>query len=651
MSQDPLAVLESECRNFLVDASIDPSVIEFMLPTRKEFGELATNVAFRLAKTLRRSPQVIAAEIAGHFTPGKYRLIESVQSAGGGYVNFHVDYNRFGALTLKSVIDADTRYGEPETPRGQHVVIEHTAVNPNKPWHIGHARNAILGDTVGRILRKVGYDVEIQNWINDAGLQIGETVFALRLFNAPMDVQEKFDHYLAGFYVRINQILSAEPKLREHKPLAGHAAEPTELEDVESKLLEIDRIKREIDNTLHDLEKGKYRGIIERCVDAQLQTAWHLGVFYDLLSWESDILRAELLQEAMGRIQTSPNVYVVQEGRLKGCLVIRLGELVEKKDDAQEDIEASQVVLVRSNGLPTYIGKDIAYHMWKFGLLDRDMRYKVKLVQPNEEPLWTSSIDGAERETRVPDKVINVIGAEQIYAQQAVYAALKALGYTKEYQGSHHLAYGLVQLEEGRMSGRKGVGISADEVISAVVEQAHQQVLSRREDGLSESDARRIAKAVAIGAIRFEMVRYDPNTLITFRIADILDLKGYSSVYLQYAYVRARTIIKKARERGAAFAGEIGDSLLLEQAEERALVNMLAQFPSTLDKAAETYSPNVVTSYGYRLATAFTQFYEKWPVLRSLGEEQRARLALVDATAKVLRNTLIVLGIPVLEQI
>ncbi len=650
MSQDPLALLESECRNFLVDQSIDPSVIEFMLPTRKEFGELATNVAFKLAKTMRRSPQVIADEIAGHFTPGRYKLIESVQSAGGGYVNFHVDYNRFGALILKTVIDADTRYGEPETPRGQKVVIEHTAVNPNKPWHIGHARNAILGDTVGRILRKVGYDVEIQNWINDAGLQIGETVFAFKSFNAPVDVQDKFDHYLAGFYVRINRILSEEPKLRE-KLLAGHAADPMKLEDVKSNLLEIERIKREVDNTLHDLEKGKYRGIIERCVDAQLQTAWHLSVFYDLLSWETDILRAELLEEAMGRIQESPNVYVVQEGRLKGCLVIKLDELIEKKDDEQGDTETGEVVLVRSNGLPTYIGKDIAYHMWKFGLLDRDMRYKVKLVQPNEEPLWTSSIDGAERETRVPDKVINVIGAEQIYAQQAVYAALEAMGYSKEYQGSHHLAYGLVQLEEGRMSGRKGVWISTDEVITAVVEEAHKQLLSRREDRLNESDARRIAEAVAIGAIRFEMVRYDPNTVITFRISDILDLKGYSSVYLQYAYVRAMTIIKKARERSAAFADEIGDSLRLEQEEERALVKMLAQYPSTLDKAAEMLSPNIVTSYGYRLATVFTQFYEKWPVLRSSGEEQRARLALVDATSKVLKNTLVVLGIPVLEQI
>lgn len=650
MNRDPITDLHLECMKCLGDHQ-EVSLAEFSVPPRREFGDLACNLAFKLARTLGKPPHVIASDIVEGFNPEDYTLVRSVEVGGAGFINFRINREGFGMRVINAIQEADEQYGEPDYPPKKMVLVEHTAVNPNKPWHIGHARNAILGDTVGRVLRKAGYDVEIHNWINDAGRQIGETIYALKHYSAPTEVDEKFDHYLAQYYVRLNEVLSQKEMLQEQLVLAETSDDRDKHGELNEKLREIEQIEEGVEDTLRGLEKGEYRAIIERCVDAQLQTAWRLGVFYDLLTWETDIVRAKLLEEAMVRIQQSPHVYIPQDGHHKGCLIIEMGELLGRTTEDYTEDHTDKVVLVRSNGLPSYVGKDIAFQMWKFGLLNRDMKYKLHCVQPNGTNLETTSPEGAERERKTPTKVVNVIGAEQSYAQQVVYAALKIIGFEKEYAGSFHLDYGLVGLEEGRMSGRQGVWISADEVIGAVVDEAHIQLKERRGDDLDEDEAMRIAEAIAIGAIRFEMCRYDPTTFLTFRIGDMLDLKGYSSLYLQYAHVRAKMILKKARARNLLPTQWEHTNLYFEKEEEWVLTYTLAQFPSTVNRAGEMLNPGLLTSYGYELATVFNQFYEKCPVIQASGELLNTRLALVDSTSKVLRNVLNVLGIPLVDRI
>lgn len=651
MARDPMVELHLECRKFFEDRQIDSSLVVLTVPPRKELGDLASPVAFKLAKTLHRSPRIIADEIVRNFNPERYTLLRSAEAAGGGYINFHVDYDEFGPRVVGAIQEGDEHYGEPDYPRQQAVVVEHTAVNPNKPWHIGHARNAILGDIVGRVFRRVGYDVEIQNWINDAGRQVGETVYALAHFNAPVDVDEKFDHYLAKHYVRINGILSERDTIQGHLMLAERSGDKERCKELQEKLSEIEQIEAGVENALRKLEGGEYRSVVERCVEAQLQTAWRLDISYDLLLWETDIVRAQLFEEAMGRIQESPYVYVPQDGHHKDCLIIETSELLGRTEEDYTGTHTDKVVLIRSNSLPTYAGKDIAYQMWKFQRLDRDMRYKHLTTQPDGRELWTTHPKGVEKPREAPSKVVNVIGAEQSYAQQVVYSALKILGFMKEYAGSYHLAYGLVELERGRMSGRRGMWVSADEVIDAVVEEAHRELKERRGDELTEEEAMRIAEAIAIGAIRFEMCRRTPATSFTFRINEILDLKGFSSLYLQYAYVRAVSILRKAAEKGLFAKGWDQCDLLLERDEERVLMYTMSQFPSIVNAVAKDINPSLLSGFGYELATDFTDFYEKCPVLTSSGEQLTARLILVDSTAKVLRNTMNLIGIPLLEQI
>ncbi len=628
VAQDVYAEFKEQVIALIAGCGVERERIVLMTPPRREFGDLSTNVAFELAAEAGGNPRRVAQELLDRLDCRGCDLVERAAVAGAGYLNFYIDYRQYIPRVLGAIAEGGSHYADlrPDMP-GQ-IIVEHTSVNPNKPWHVGHARNAILGDTLGRLFRKAGYAVEIQNYIDDTGIQVAETIYALDRF-APTE-GGKFDHRVGEAYVHLHQLLDAEE------------GTPSE---------ELATIRAGVEAVLRELEEGVHRPFVERCLSAQLETAGRLGIAYDFLIWESDIIRARLLQEAMARIQASPHVHVAREGPQQGCLIIEMGEFLGHGDADGEHLVDK--ILIRSNGLPTYTAKDIAFQMWKFGLLENEMRYARGPRQANGQVLWTTHPQGGPQKRPPAAAVYNVIGSEQEYPQAVVRAALKILGYEQEYARSHHLSYEHVALPEGRMSGRRGIGVSADEVVEATIAEAYRVVREKQGSALPEEEMAAIAEAVGVGAVRLAMLRTSPASPVTFKLSDVVNFAGYTALYIQYAYVRALRILAKAREAGETWSGEgvTAGSQALGGEDERTLVLQLSLLPSAIGDALRRRDPSLVCQYAYDLAQAFGQFYEISPVLGAPVELKVARLQLVERTATVLRIVMDLLGVPVVERL
>lgn len=616
----------------LAITGIQSPTIEVSVPPSKEFGDFSTNIAFIIAKQNKENPRDVAEKIMQKLNLTKFELLDRAEVAGAGFINFHIEYQEFGKSLLQEVLSLKDSFGDSLTPNSARIIIEHTSVNPNKPWHIGHARNAILGDTLANLYRARGYEVEVQNYIDDTGKQVADTIFALNYFNSENIREEKFDHFLGNQYVKLHKMLSEEP------------------EDSKKHQVLVDGIEQ----AMKEIEKGSHRQLIEDCVISQLETAWRLGVYYDLLVWESDIIHANLFEEAMEKLKQSKEVYFATSGYAKGCLVIEMEgkeeEVVDESDYFRDKI------LIRSNGLPTYTAKDISFQMWKYGLLENNMTFKFLVTQPNGRGLYSTSPSGdIERERSRANTVINVVGFEQNYPQNVVYTALKVAGFEQESKNSYHLSHGHVWLPEGRMSGRKGVGISTDEVIELTVEAADEIVSQKRADDLSAIQINEISSRVAIGAIRFAMLQNNPPIQTIFKLEEVLNFSGYTSLYLQYAYVRTVSLLKKASELFNADIQSIVDfnsirvnELVAEQ--EKDLMFLLAQLPSEIERATSENNPSIICLYGFEFSKAFTAFYNSCPVITDNKEQRRARLALVLASQLAIKKVLTILGIPILEK-
>ncbi len=653
MSSDPFRDFERACLDLLATQVPLPAGATLTVPPRRQYGDLSSNIAFVLSKEMKRAPRQVAQEIVDRLDLSACPLVERVEVAGAGYVNFFLNDRAFAAHVLVTIQTEGAEYGIPRPEKRLRVLIEHTSVNPNKEWHIGHARNAILGDVIGRLFGRAGHEVEIQNYIDDTGKQAADSLYALKYFGGTPPPGVKLDHFWGDLYARLHRLLGREEDVRaELKELAGQELDATRQEKrqaLQAELAEIERIKRGVEVMMHAVERGEYVDEVAQCLDAQLRTAWSLGVSYDLLSWEGDIVRSGLLEEAMEKIKQSPYVYLAETGPKKGCWVINMTDFWEG-GKAEKD-STLEKVLVRSNGLPTYEAKDIAYQMWKFGLLQRDMLYRKHVKQPDGRVLWTTWREGERRPRRHSDKVINVIGAHQSYAQAVVYTALRVTGHEQEYRNSHHLAYGLVYLPSGHMSGRKGIGIAADDVLQATIDEAYRRVREKRGSELTEEEMRRIAEAVGRSSVRYCMVQYDPMKEILFDIDAVLSLDGNTASYLQYALVRTESLLRKAQEEEGidieALWKEVGSLPIPELVEEeQILINSLARYPGVIARSLTELSPHILTDYVYELAGLFTQFYHKCAVLKAPTPQQvQSRLALSKAVNQVLNNAFDILGL------
>lgn len=631
--------------------------IAFNIPPKREFGDFSTAVCLAQAKAQKRAPMQIAEDVKTELSKMKLPCIKEVIVTPPGYLNFKIDHPRYVKSVMDRVAKEGERFGNSNTGRGRKVLIEHTNVNPNKAMHIGHIRNAIIGDSVVRMMEKLGYNVEACNYIDDTGVQVADVVVAMLYVDEPVydgnsddlsaiwakyDGSQSFDYWCWDVYSKVAMEYDANEDLKAKRAEVLHA--------VEAQDSAIARFAKEV---------------ATRIVRAHLATVGRLNVYYDLLNWESDIFLRGFWKTAFASLKEAGVIVYETVGPNTGCWVVKFGRGVFKTD---EGIKSEDKVLVRSNGTVTYTGKDIAYQMWKFGVLGSDFLYKLWGVQPNGEELWTTSLEGEDidRFGRA-EKVINVIDVRQSYPQQIVYDCLKKLGFKKEARNSIHLDYEVVVLSNAAaaelgvaidseetgtqaMSGRKGVGVKGDDLIDAMVKRLSEKVKSQQN-----------AHILAAAAIRYFMSRFSTGKMIVFDFDEALRTTGDTGVYCQYAHARACSILKKAQDNGVSGSSfskaPVPKRITLP---EENLIKKIAELPHMVRKAGQELSPAPLAHYAFDLATLFTDFYEtpdpeaekQVPFIKIEDPTLRSyRLGLVDTFRQTMSNCLDALGIVPLERI
>ncbi len=634
---------------------IDHATFAIEQPPEIRFGEYALPVALQLAKSLRKAPRKIAEEIVAAL--GTVEGFASFEVAGAGYINARLDRAAAVQLLASGATEETTR-------APQHALVEHTSINPNKAAHVGHLRNAILGDTFVRLLRATGDRVSVQNYIDNTGVQVADIVVGLEHLlglklpevEAWMDsLTERIDYACWDLYARTSQWYSA----------GGPE------ENVARKQLRLD--------TLHRLEAGgnETAAIAERVATAivrrHLETMERLGIRYDLLPRESEILHLHFWDAAFAQLKEKGVLRLETEGKNKGCWIMRRaasGGAAASPDEADGPDEDAKVI-VRSNGTVTYVGKDIAYHLWKFGLLGRDFGYKPFFNYP-DKTCWITTEHGEREHPHFggADAIYNVIDARQSDPQANVIEALRGMGYTEQAARYTHFSYEMVALtprcalelgyevsdeDRGRayieVSGRKGFGVKADDLIDRLLEATRREVAERNPE-LGAAESEQTAHQIAVGALRYFMLKFTRNTVIAFDFKDALSFEGETGPYLQYAVVRTRSIFRKAGTTPAEALAEAASLDLRAYLESEAGESIwqvwlrCAKTGLVLEQCRETAEPAHLARHCFQLAQEFSAFYRKHHILT---EEDPARRTLLLATAAVTEQTLVrslgVLGI------
>ena len=609
------------------------------VPPRRELGDLAFPAALHLARTLKRNPRQIGEELAeGLPTPA---WVREVQVQGAGFLNFFFDRSAFASRMLEA---APTAAGAPEAEDRPKVIVEHTNINPNKAAHIGHLRNAVLGDVLARVLRSLGYPVEIQNYIDDTGVQLADVVVGFRDIRGMSlkqveDLEEPFDFYCWDLYSEVAGWYEQDPER-----------------------LELRR------DTLRQLEHGAgeraeiARLVSRRVVGRHLGTMKRLGIHYDLLTHESAILSLDFFSKAFELLKESGAILKETEGKNAGCWVMPLAESEEF-----EGLEDPDKVIVRSDGTVTYVGKDIAYQLWKFGLLGLDFRYRLW----ERENIWQTVTDGSLEppEFGRAQRVINVIDARQSYLQKIVKAGLERLGFTEQADHSIHFAYEMVSLSTGaarqlgvldeasetgaglEMSGRKGIGVKADDLLDQLEAKSRGEISQRNRD-LGGEELDRLSRQIATAALRFFMTKATTTRVIAFDFDEALSFEGESGPYLLYSLVRARNIRRRLEEAGLAneAAAESVASLPADCWPDDLwdLMLTVAQIPERVATAGSTLELSLLARLALDLAQQFNAFYHRHPILQEENESLRmARLATTQVFSAGLIELTDLLGLPV----
>ncbi len=642
ISENPFAAFRKECETALANAlkKVLPEAKVEALPLNKppniEFGQLSSSLCFELAKKLGQKPLALAEQIVQAMDESSFSLIEKVSSAGNGYVNFHVNFAKFSALTLAAVRKLGNEYGFLKTAEPLKIIIEHTSVNPLHPIHIGQARNPMIGDALARILQCRGHKVSKHYYIDDVGRQSSVVAYGYVKLGKPKP-DEKADHFVGKIYtvtsclVEINRLKRAlerakaasnvddvakiNKEIDEWVSIAAELKEkfPLIFDKLLTKIGEDENPEEEINKLNRDYEDGEpkakalIREVSELCLKGFRETQKRVEVFYDSWDWESDFVWSNQVTEVLQRLKASPFVYT--EGGVLEFNAEKVANTLQLKAKLglNETHEVSPLTLVRADGTTLYTTRDVAYTLWKFNRAE---------------------------------KVINVIGMEQSLAQLQLKLSLYALGYDKYADNFVHFAYNLVTLPGYKMSSRRGHYITFDEVLNEAVERAYEEV-SKRSPNLTEEEKRKIANFVGTGAVRYTLVDVDPSKPVVFTWDRVLNFETNSAPYVQYTHARACSILRKAERQPKSPAFE-----LLTEKLEHELVLALASFPDTFVEATEYLKPNLIADFTNALADKFNTFYNALPVIKAEPQElSDARITLTDAIRTVLHNALTLIGI------
>jgi arginyl-tRNA synthetase len=610
-------------------------------PPRPEFGDVSSNVAFQISKKLNRKPQDVAIDfVENHLKPilgngekgSQPSLILSVEAHPGGYINFRANYGNLAALTLNQALE-NPSYGFYNVGKGTRVALEHTSVNPNKALHVGHLRNVILGDTIYRILKTTNHNVIVLNYVDDSGLQVADIVVAFKYAGFPVEPAEKsmkFDQYCGDYvYVKINELYKTDRGLEERRRL----------------------ILKELEHGRSELARFA-SNIVSRVLHDQLITCWQMKVHYDLLNFESQIVISKLWEKSFTWLKDKRIVHLASGGKNEGCWVIE-----------GENESADEKIIVRSDLTTTYIAKDIPYAAWKLGLVEDPFYYYKFSDQWDNTSLWATTLDSAQNNNDHPkfnssDRAITIIDSRQSRLQTIISGILSQFQVIENRY--HHLAYEPVTLSSRtadllgvdigdrhsmQMSGRKGVYVNADYVIKMVRSRAYEEVRSRNPT-FSEEQLCKVAEAISVSAIRYNLIKYDLDKIINFDIVESLSLEGDTGPYIQYAYARSRRMLEKSTENISQ-----PSFCLLNREPETILIKAISKIDLVVEDAARTLKPKAVARYVHMMATAFNLFYERVPVLKEPDREKReTRLALVKAFCRTLQNALYLLGIEPLNE-
>ncbi len=648
-------------------------------PPNVELGDFAIPI-FPFAKPLRTAPLRIAEEVRGEIGP--IEGIGEMQVAGAGYLNVRID-----RAWMAAALAADEK-PPADVPPGK-ILVEHSSINPNKAAHIGHLRNAILGDSFVRLLRYAGREVDIQNYIDNTGVQVADVVVGFthiekksRAEIESLSRQPRFDYYCWDLYARVSQWYEQDKQNLQARLQTLHA-----IEDASSEA-----------SAIADM-------ISTAVLRRHLETMDRLDIEYDFLPRESEILHLHFWDAAFTKLKEAGVLTFESEGKNKGCWVMRragtsvaralpstssrqaLPANVDAKNalaegtgpDISEDgkiSEEDQKVIVRSNGTVGYVGKDIAYHMWKFGLLGRDFGYRKFYRYPNQHDCWISATEGEKDHPHFGDvaEIYNVIDARQSEAQNTVIEALRGLGHQEAADHYTHFSYEMVALtprcaaelgyklsEEDQarsyieVSGRKGFGVKADDLLDTLIAAAKKEVDTRHPQ-LTEAERLSIATQIAIGALRYFMLKYTKQSVIAFDFKDALSFEGDTGPYAQYAVVRASSIFKKAGLDPDTFCGnlvsdapDMAKYLTGENGNEFWELWLTASKTSyVVDQCIATTEPAYLAKHAFQLAQFFNAFYHRHPILSEPDEKKKQfLLATVAVVRRELIRTLAVMGITV----
>jgi len=634
---------------------IDLPEIPVEVPPRTELGDLAFPVAFELAKRLKaatgqkQNPRDIATKLAEEMR--SVEGVSRVDVAGPGYLNLYLDR---AAFVLRAL-------GEPATVEpqlGGKIIVEHTAVNPNKAAHIGHLRNAVLGDTTVRMLREAGETVEIQNYIDNTGVQVADVVVGFKhLEQMTLDqikaIDDKFDYYCWDLYARVGGYYEED---------AARLALRTE--------------------TLHAIESGEGEiyemadYISTRILHCHLNTMARVEVEYDLLPRESDVLHMNLWSRTFELLKQRGAIELATEGKLAGCWVMRSKDETEGDENTEHELDK---VIIRSNGTVTYTGKDISFHLWKLGQLDLDFYYKKFHTYADGQIAWVTSSDPGENDSDHPRfgsaaAYFNVIDIGQSYPQHYVKLGVMAVDNDERVARSEHIAYEKVVLtaaaaeqlgqqvtEEDRkrgvvsMSGRKGLGVKTDDFIDQLEANALGEVTSRHPE-LSAQEQREVAHKIAVGALRYFLLKFTRNSIISFDFKEALAFDGETGPYVQYSVVRANSIFRKLTDAGIATGSSAARELSRERIGELlsgdagddlwSILYLAERLADVVRGAVAALEPAIIAKWTFQLAQRYNIFYHNYHIL---SEQDTDRRALLVAITSVVRRQLIraldVLGI------